>query len=145
MFFGGYFIRSASPLPNPFFAFPSIFSRPPPSSFPFLHSSLASTANFFRDALAVFQCFWPLFFIMFCISLVTSLVQQYIFAFLSFSLRKLAQSSAWLFPPLWRRTMSAVDAVLRRLPFNFNALSKNKKRASAIAGTQRSPSRGAIR
>ncbi|KAL7795307.1 hypothetical protein V8C37DRAFT_374051 [Trichoderma ceciliae] len=81
---------------------------------------------------------------MFCISLLASLVQQYIFAFLSFASRKLAQGAALLILPLWDLALSVMDPVIRRIPFKCNALSRNKKSASGVAGRQRSLSNGAI-
>ncbi|KAL7914972.1 hypothetical protein GGI35DRAFT_474674 [Trichoderma velutinum] len=121
MFFGGYFLRSTTPTPN-LFTVPSIFSRSPPPSFPFIRSSLSAIADFFRNALAIFQVFWPLFFIIFCISLFACFVQQYIFSMLAFVFRTLANGMRRIYDPLFDLVMPAIDLVTQQLPTNLNPL-----------------------
>ncbi|KAL6807433.1 hypothetical protein GGI42DRAFT_352036 [Trichoderma sp. SZMC 28013] len=127
MFVGGFFIRSTTPLSN-LFTIPSIFSRSPPPSFPFIRSSLAATADCFRDALAIFQLFWPLFLIMFCISLFTCFVQQYIFSMLAFVSRTLANGIRRIYLPLFNLAMPAIDRIIQLLPANLTPLKKSKKK-----------------
>ncbi|QYS94646.1 hypothetical protein H0G86_001974 [Trichoderma simmonsii] len=125
MFVGGFFIRSTTPLSN-LFTLPSIFSRSPPPSF--IRSSLAVTADYLRDALAIFQLFWPLFFIMFCISLFACFVQQYIFSMLAFVCRALANGMRRIYSPLFDLARPAIDRVVQLLPTNLNPLKKSKKK-----------------
>ncbi|KAL6879136.1 hypothetical protein J3F83DRAFT_711877 [Trichoderma novae-zelandiae] len=139
MFFVGYFIRSTTPLPKPLSAIPipSIFSRPPPPpSFPFIRSSLAATSTLFKDTLAVVHCFWPLFLVVFCISLFASFVQPYIFAFLSFAFRKLACFMRRILLPLWDLVSTAIDPLIKKFPSNWNPFSSKNQAGS------RSRSRG---
>ncbi|KAL7801542.1 hypothetical protein V8C43DRAFT_137297 [Trichoderma afarasin] len=125
MFVGGFFIRSTAPLSN-LFTFPSIFSRSPPPSF--IRSSLATTADYFRDALAIFQLFWPLFLIMFCISLFACFVQQYIFSMLAFVSRTFANGMRRVYLPLFDLARPAIDRVIQLFPTNLNPLKKSKKK-----------------
>ncbi|KAM6486855.1 hypothetical protein HDV62DRAFT_351917 [Trichoderma sp. SZMC 28011] len=125
MFVGGFFIRSTTPLSN-LFALPSIFSRSPPSSF--IRSSLAVTADYLRDALAIFQLFWPLFLTMFCISLFACFVQQYIFSMLALVFRTLANGMRRIYLPLFDLAKPAIDRVIKLLPTNLNPLKKSKKK-----------------
>ncbi|KAL7811711.1 hypothetical protein V8C44DRAFT_364960 [Trichoderma aethiopicum] len=120
MFFAGYFIRSTTPLPNPLFTIPHIFSRPPPPpSFPYIRSFFSTITDFFRDALAIIQLFWPLLFIVFCISLFACFVQPYIFACLSPGLRKVASFLRRVLLPLWQMIATAIDPVVAKLPSNW--------------------------
>ncbi|KKO96502.1 hypothetical protein THAR02_11399 [Trichoderma harzianum] len=125
MFVGGFFIRSTTPLSN-LFTLPSIFSRSPPPSF--IHSSLAATADCFRDALAIFQLFWPLFLIMFCISLFACFVQQYIFSMVAYVSRTLANGMRRIYLPLFDLARPVIDRVIKLLPTNLNPLKKSKKK-----------------
>ncbi|KAJ4864014.1 hypothetical protein T069G_00544 [Trichoderma breve] len=125
MFVGGFFIRSTTPLPN-VFTLPSIFSPSPPPSF--IRSSLAAIADYFRDALAIFQLFWPLFLIMFCISLFACLVQQYIFSMLAFASRTLANGMRRIYLPRFDLVRPAIDRLVQLLPTNLNLLKKSKKK-----------------
>ncbi|PNP53537.1 hypothetical protein THARTR1_06231 [Trichoderma harzianum] len=127
MFVGGFFIRSTTPLSNPF-AIPAIFSRSPPPSFPFIRSSLAAITDCFRDALAIFQLFWPLFLIMFCISLFACFVQQYIFSMLAFVSRTFANGMRRIYLPLFNLARPAIDRVIQLLPTNVNPLKRSKKK-----------------
>ncbi|KAL7954800.1 hypothetical protein V8C34DRAFT_327867 [Trichoderma compactum] len=127
MFIGGFFILSTTPLSNPF-TIPAIFLSPPPPSFPFIRSSLAATADCFHDALAIFQLLWPLFLIMFCISLFTCFVQQYIFSMLAFVSRILANGMRRIHLPILNLTMPAIDRVIQLLPTNLTPLKKSKKK-----------------
>ncbi|KAK1253292.1 hypothetical protein MKX07_001369 [Trichoderma sp. CBMAI-0711] len=128
MFFAGYFIRSPTPLPKPLFTILHIFSLPPPPpSFPFIRSSFAAITNFFRDALAIIQFLWPLFVLVFCISLFTCFVQQYIFAFLSWAVQKLAYLARRVLLPLWKILATAVDPIIKKLPSNWNPFGSKKQ------------------
>ncbi|PKK52784.1 hypothetical protein CI102_2702 [Trichoderma harzianum] len=127
MFVGGFFIRSATPLSN-LFTLPSIFSRSPPPSF--VRSSLATITDYFRDALAICQLFWPLFLIMFCISLFACFVQQYIFSMLAFVSRNLANGMRRVYLPLFNLARPTIDRVIKLLPKNLNLLKKSKKKTS---------------
>jgi hypothetical protein len=129
MSFAGYFfIRSPTPIPKPLFTIPHIFSRPPPPpSFPFIRSSFAAISNFFRDALAIIQFFWPLFLVVFCISLFACFVQQHIFAVLSWAVQNLAYLSRRVLPPLWKILVTAVDPVIKKLPSNWNPFGSKKQ------------------
>ncbi|KAF3077117.1 hypothetical protein CFAM422_000348 [Trichoderma lentiforme] len=127
MFVGGFFIRSTTPLSN-LFSLPSIFPRSPPPSF--IRSSLATTADYFRDALAIFQLFWPLLLIMFCISLFACFVQQYIFSMVAFVSRNLANGMRRVYLPPHNLARPAIDRVIQLLPTNVNPLKKSKKKTS---------------
>ncbi|KAL6830948.1 hypothetical protein J3E69DRAFT_328196 [Trichoderma sp. SZMC 28015] len=127
MFVGGFFIRSTTPLSN-LFSLPSIFSRSPPPSF--IRSSLASITDCSRDALAIFQLFWPLFLIMFCISLFACFVQQYIFSMVAFVSRNLANGMRRVYLPLFNLARPAIDRAIQLLPTNLNPLKKSKKKTS---------------
>ncbi|KAL7934131.1 hypothetical protein V8C35DRAFT_303294 [Trichoderma chlorosporum] len=127
MFFGGYFIRSTSPLSNPF-AIPSIFSRSPPPSFPFVRSSITTTIDFFRETLAIIHFFWPLFLVIFCIGLLASFVQPYLFALFAFAFRILANSVGRICLPLRNLAMPFIDPVIQRLPSNWNPFNRIKKK-----------------
>ncbi|KAK4075317.1 uncharacterized protein Triagg1_4438 [Trichoderma aggressivum f. europaeum] len=127
MLVGGFFIRSTTPLSNPF-TIPSIFSRSPPPSFPFIRSSLAAAADCFHDAIAIFQLFWPLFLTMFCISLFTCFVQQHIISMLATVFRTLANGMRRIYLPILNLATPAIDRVLQLLPTNLTPLKKSKKK-----------------
>ncbi|PTB69434.1 hypothetical protein BBK36DRAFT_1098 [Trichoderma citrinoviride] len=130
MFFAGYFIRSTTPLlTKPLFPFtiPYIFSRPPPPSFPFIRSLLAAMNNFFRDAFTIIQFFWPLFLVVFCISLFASFVQPYIFAFLSFAFRNCASFLRRILLPLRALIATTISPIIKKLPSDWNPFSKKKQ------------------
>ncbi|PTB78677.1 hypothetical protein M440DRAFT_1328450 [Trichoderma longibrachiatum ATCC 18648] len=128
MLFAGYFIRSTTPLPNPLFTIPHIFSRPPPPpSFPYIRSSFAAITNFFKDAFAIIQFFWPLFIIVFCISLSACFVQPYIFAFLSLGLRKVASFLRRVLLPFWQMIATAIYPVVAKLPSNWFPFGSKKQ------------------
>ncbi|KAH0497905.1 hypothetical protein TgHK011_005187 [Trichoderma gracile] len=136
MFFAGYFIRSTSPLPKPLFTIPHIFSRPPPPpSFPYIRSSFAAIINSFKDALAVINFFWPLFLVVFCISLFACFVQPYIFALLSLAGRKLANVLRRVLLPLWNPFAMAIGPFFKKLPLNWNPFrSRNKSSGKSKSG-----------
>ncbi|EHK25954.1 uncharacterized protein TRIVIDRAFT_63289 [Trichoderma virens Gv29-8] len=128
MFVGGYFIRLTTPLWNPF-TLTSIFSRSPPPSFPFIRSSLAAIADFFRDAIAIFQFFWPLFLLGFCINIFAAFVQPYIFSVFAFAFRAFAHGMGRVIQPLRDLVMPAIRPAIQWLPTNWIPLNKGKKKA----------------